>query len=204
MRISKEFHFSAAHWLPRHKGKCRNLHGHNYLVVVELDGELDPETQFVMDFSDLKDLVDPIIERWDHKCLNSFVRYSSAENLAAHLADLIRAKLEVAVDQLVVRVSETPKTWAVWDSKNKVDMFMLDRAKEDAEWKSPVVDIPILPTVNAYDRVVSQQDADILHALRHLQELMTVREQTALYSDSLDENPELPEEVQKAAEGGAQ
>ena len=127
MLVSKEFHFSAAHWLPRHKGKCQNLHGHNYVVVVELNGDLNPESQFVIDYCDLADVVDPIIERWDHKCLNSFVRYSSAENLAAHLADLIRAKLDFEFDRLVIRVSETSKTWAVWDSTRREDLLMLGK-----------------------------------------------------------------------------
>jgi 6-pyruvoyltetrahydropterin/6-carboxytetrahydropterin synthase len=194
MLISSEFHFCAAHWLPRHPGKCRRLHGHNYLVVVELEGPVDVQSQFVMDYCDLKNIVDPIIERWDHRCLNAFIRYSSAENIAAHLADLIRANLYIDIDRLVVRVSETPKTWAVWDSARREDILMLDRAEENAEWKSPTVNI-VLSASKTPQEIINEMDIEVLQQMNELTHSVIVREQTALYYETLDKNPELPKEV---------
>jgi len=194
MLVSKEFSFDAAHWLPRHPGKCARLHGHSYRVVVELEGSIIPESQFVMDYCDLKALVDPIIERWDHRCMNAFIRYSSAENIAAHLADLLRARIEGDIDRLVVKVSETPKTWAVWDSSRREDILMLDRAKEDAEWKAPIANIA-LTTTKTVQELVSDKDKVVTMLLDAMQEAVIDREQTALYYETLDKNPRLPEEV---------
>src|SRR3990167_4299753 len=56
---------SYAHRLQNHPGKCRFLHGHNSDVTVEITGEKDPETGMVVDFSDIKS----VIEVYDHSTL---------------------------------------------------------------------------------------------------------------------------------------
>ena len=70
MKVGIRFGFSAGHTLWRHTGKCRNLHGHNYVVEVEIYGTMDEETGMVMDFGVLKEKVrDRVIGWWDHKFL---------------------------------------------------------------------------------------------------------------------------------------
>jgi 6-pyruvoyltetrahydropterin/6-carboxytetrahydropterin synthase len=56
--ITKRFEFDAAHRLLHHEGKCKNLHGHRYVVEVEIAGlaPLDKAGR-VMDFADVKDFV---------------------------------------------------------------------------------------------------------------------------------------------------
>lgn len=66
--VSKVMEISAAHWLPQHKGKCQHLHGHNYVFVVEVSGEVNPDTGMVIDFGDLKRIMNETIGIWDH-CL---------------------------------------------------------------------------------------------------------------------------------------
>lgn len=58
--IAKEFHFDASHMLDKHNGKCQNLHGHTYRLIVEVKGPLidqGPNNGMILDFSTLKSLV---------------------------------------------------------------------------------------------------------------------------------------------------
>ncbi len=85
--ITKQFRFEAAHSLPNHDGKCRNLHGHSYLLEVTISGDIvsdGPKTGMIMDFSDLTKIVDEeIINQWDHQFLNDILPFTtSAEHLA--------------------------------------------------------------------------------------------------------------------------
>ncbi len=72
MEIEKEFGFESAHWLPNvaEGHKCARMHGHSFRVVVRVDGPLDPELGWVMDFADLKTAVQPTIDALDHRELN--------------------------------------------------------------------------------------------------------------------------------------
>lgn len=111
-RISKEFHFSASHRLdhlaPDHQ--CARLHGHNYIVVVELAAPDLNADGFVRDYHELKPLKDYIDGQFDHRHLNDLLdRPSTAENLARHFFDWCRARWP---ETSAVKVSETPKTWA--------------------------------------------------------------------------------------------
>ena len=111
-RITKEFHFSASHVLdhlaPDHQ--CARLHGHNYVVVVELAGPELTADGFVRDYHDLGALKTYIDETFDHRHLNDVLDvHTTAENLARHFHDWCRARWP---ETAAVKVSETPKTWA--------------------------------------------------------------------------------------------
>lgn len=111
-RITKEFHFSASHQLAHlpDDHQCARLHGHNYIVVVELASKYLSEDGFVRDYHDLKPLKDYIDTRFDHRHLNDVLDVpSTSEYLARHFYDWCAARWpEVSA----VKVSETPKTWA--------------------------------------------------------------------------------------------
>ena len=55
MIVFKEFTFEAAHWLPNvpPEHKCARLHGHSFGVVVRVDGEVGPDSGWVIDFADI-------------------------------------------------------------------------------------------------------------------------------------------------------
>lgn len=73
MEISKTFTFEAAHVLPKHPGKCSNLHGHSWKLRVYVKGEVNTDTGFVMDYVDIKTPVEQqIISELDHKCLGDW------------------------------------------------------------------------------------------------------------------------------------
>ncbi|MDW6093059.1 6-carboxytetrahydropterin synthase QueD [Vibrio rhizosphaerae] len=72
MIIYKEFTFEAAHHLPYvpEGHKCGRLHGHSFLVRVSVEGEVDPQTGWVIDFAEIKAAFKPIYQRLDHYYLN--------------------------------------------------------------------------------------------------------------------------------------
>lgn len=69
-KISRDYHFSAAHRLEGHP-KCGRLHGHNYHVTIELGTINLPTDSMIMDYGDLDVIVKPIIEAMDHRYLVS-------------------------------------------------------------------------------------------------------------------------------------
>lgn len=108
--IRKEFHFSASHCLGGlpEGHPCSNIHGHNYIVTVELSSaKLDP-TGFVVDYRRLDPIKKYIDDVLDHKHLNDILECNpTAENIAKH----IFVKFTREFPQLTaVEVSETQKT----------------------------------------------------------------------------------------------
>lgn len=88
--IGKEFHFDAAHRIPGHKGKCQYLHGHTYTLLVELTGKPDPTTHMLVDFYDLKEVVDVILENSDHDLLNNKYPVTTVEFLCQDFAKVMQ------------------------------------------------------------------------------------------------------------------
>lgn len=72
VRLSKEFHFDASHRLDHlpEEHPCFNLHGHSYRVVIQVSGDVDERTGFLIDYADIKRIVSPIIAQLDHVHLN--------------------------------------------------------------------------------------------------------------------------------------
>jgi 6-pyruvoyltetrahydropterin/6-carboxytetrahydropterin synthase len=70
MRITKEFHFHAAHRINRHPGPCAWLHGHTYGLAVTVEARDLDALDMVLDFGDLADVVRlSVLDRWDHATL---------------------------------------------------------------------------------------------------------------------------------------
>jgi 6-pyruvoyltetrahydropterin/6-carboxytetrahydropterin synthase len=91
--------FAAAHHLRGYGGKCEELHGHNWIVEVGVEGtELD-DVGLLLDFKILKQEVDDVLEELDHKYLNDHkwfrTRNPSSEHLACYLYEQLTARLDV-------------------------------------------------------------------------------------------------------------
>lgn len=83
MRVRRQFDFEAAHRLPQHPGKCRELHGHSYRLVVSVERDVDPDSGMAIDFSDLKDVVRrEVVEVLDHRDVNDLIDNPTAEVMA--------------------------------------------------------------------------------------------------------------------------
>lgn len=105
--ISRKFHIEAAHLLPMvpPEHKCRRLHGHSYVVELVVEGEVDPDTGWVMDFARLKEAFSPLFEQLDHHYLNEVpgLENPTAENLARWIWQRLAGSLPLAE----VRIEET-------------------------------------------------------------------------------------------------
>jgi 6-pyruvoyltetrahydropterin/6-carboxytetrahydropterin synthase len=128
MRVCRKANFNAAHRLFRADwtdeknqtvfGKCNNpnFHGHNYTLEVWIDGNIDPETGYVIDLKIVKDLIkSEIEERFDHRNLNldcpEFADLiPTAENISVVCFNLLRTKLD----------SKYSLTIRLWETENNI------------------------------------------------------------------------------------
>jgi len=76
-RLEVEDHFSSAHQLRGYKGKCENLHGHNWKVVLSVQGEVLDNLGLLIDFTEIKEILKGILGDLDHKNLNDTLPFDS-------------------------------------------------------------------------------------------------------------------------------
>lgn len=114
--VSVEKTFAAGHALRGYKGKCENVHGHNYRVRVTLTGAQLDSTGLLYDFVEVKRRMDAIIERLDHRFINDIAPFDqlnpSAENLARYFYQELDQALREAAAQVPVRIGEV----RVWET----------------------------------------------------------------------------------------
>jgi len=95
--LRKEFHFEAAHLLPNvPKGhKCERLHGHSYRITIEVRGEVDPKSGWIIDYQEIANAFEPIRLQLDHYYLNDIegLENPTSEVLAAWIYDAIYKSL---------------------------------------------------------------------------------------------------------------
>lgn len=65
LKIARQFHWEMGHRLPFHTSGCANIHGHSYKLMVELEGYCD-DNGMMMDYGDMKKLVMPVVDEFDH------------------------------------------------------------------------------------------------------------------------------------------
>jgi 6-pyruvoyltetrahydropterin/6-carboxytetrahydropterin synthase len=127
--LTRKAEFSAAHYYwndawseaenQRVFGKCsnRNGHGHNYTLEVTVAGEVDPQTGFVVDLKQLKDVMhSQVVDVYDHRHLNLEIpefrdRVPTVENIAVSAWERLQGKIPGATLERV-RVYETPDLYA--------------------------------------------------------------------------------------------
>jgi 6-pyruvoyltetrahydropterin/6-carboxytetrahydropterin synthase len=101
VRLSKSFHFEAAHSLPTFPQghKCRRLHGHSFRFDVFVEGDVDASLGYLIDYGEIKAAVGPIVQRLDHYHLNEIEGLSNptAENVTRWLWQQIKPNLPLLV-----------------------------------------------------------------------------------------------------------
>ncbi len=95
--LTIEDSFSSAHQLRGYKGKCENIHGHNWKVVLSIKGtELD-DIGLLIDFHDLKRILNTVLNHLDHKNINEIQPFDSinpsSENIAKYISTQINDQL---------------------------------------------------------------------------------------------------------------
>lgn len=116
MKITQAFTFEAAHRLPKvpETHRCHRMHGHSYRIEVTLEGPVNPETGFVIDFFDVEDAFGPLLKRLDHYCLNDIegLENPTAENIAMWIWQRTKTVLPLLSK---ISVYETADCWAEYE-----------------------------------------------------------------------------------------
>ncbi|MGB1730405.1 MAG: 6-pyruvoyl trahydropterin synthase family protein [Crocinitomicaceae bacterium] len=128
MKVCRRVNFNAAHRLYRKDwsdekndavfGKCNNpnFHGHNYIMEVWIEGDIDPETGYVIDLKILKDIIkEEIVERFDHKNLN--LDCSEFENLIPTAENIILVSWNLLRSRLDEKFKLKLK---LWETENNI------------------------------------------------------------------------------------
>ena len=135
VQITRELHFSAAHrvfkpeWSDERNlevfGACANpnWHGHDYVLYVTVEGELDRESGFVIDFKDLKSLVESrVVDDLDHRNVNLDVTWmegviTSAENIVVAIWGRLVNRLPDGVTLRKLTLWETPRHYVEYSGE---------------------------------------------------------------------------------------
>lgn len=131
MKIAKDFRWEMGHRLPFHDGKCKNLHGHSYKMMVEIEGELD-ENGMVLDYYVIKEIIQPLVDELDHSFMvksddSELIEllekmnskhvvtdfHSTAENMVYYFLNKIsNSNLPGNIHAIKVKIFETETTYA--------------------------------------------------------------------------------------------
>jgi 6-pyruvoyltetrahydropterin/6-carboxytetrahydropterin synthase len=112
--LTIETQFSSAHQLRGYKGKCEELHGHNWRVQVTIASDKLNDIGIAMDFHDLKKVTHDIVSSLDHHLLNDVFPFTeinpSSENIAKWIYESLRKKIDnpdINVSSVTVWENET-------------------------------------------------------------------------------------------------
>lgn len=93
LKLNAKFDFAASHFLPKYHGKCENLHGHNYKLIVTIKGNVK-DNGLVIDYKEIKKIVNEnVIDHIDHKHLNDIIENPSSENITVWIWEKLKEKL---------------------------------------------------------------------------------------------------------------
>ncbi len=115
MRLEAEFHFAAAHRLPFYDGPCFRMHGHNYRLIVSVEGTPDAKSGMVIDFVEVQRIVAKVIlARCDHQTLNDILENPTAELIVEWMWKELQPQLPGLAE---LRLHETPEYAVVYRGK---------------------------------------------------------------------------------------
>jgi len=114
--IMVESGFSAAHQLRDYKGICEQLHGHNWKIQIWIRGKSLQENGILIDFCDIKKILDNELQKIDHYNLNDLPQFCKINPTAENLARYLYGELSDKTDQNGVWVDRI----AVWESENSM------------------------------------------------------------------------------------
>lgn len=116
MVIYKQFTFDSAHFLPGvpEGHKCRNLHGHTYSFTVFIEGNLEEEQGWVIDYAELKKNIQPVIDLVDHQLLNNIpgLENPTSELISIWLWDKIKS---IIPGLSKIELKETPTSGVIYE-----------------------------------------------------------------------------------------
>jgi 6-pyruvoyltetrahydropterin/6-carboxytetrahydropterin synthase len=121
--VTVEQTFAAGHALREYKGKCENVHGHNYRVQITVEGEKLNRIGLLVDFVELKKAVREVADRLDHQFINDLEPFTvinpSAENMAKYFYDEVSRRLDFQNSDAPSRVSQIK----VWETDTSIAVY---------------------------------------------------------------------------------
>ena len=140
LRVSKIFNFETAHALWGYDGKCKNIHGHSYILTVTVSGDLiddaeNPKNGMIIDFGDLKTIINKhVVDEYDHVLLvnggtphakyaeveNGYARIRlcdfqpSCENMLVDIVSRIKSNLPGDIALKYAKLQETANSFSEW------------------------------------------------------------------------------------------
>lgn len=97
VRLGKTLRFEAAHFLPKvpEGHKCRRIHGHGFVVDISIEGDVDPELGWLIDFNTIAEAWAPLYAQLDHQLLNEVegLENPTSEYLAKWIWDRLKPSL---------------------------------------------------------------------------------------------------------------
>lgn len=114
--------FAAAHSLRNFRGKCEDLHGHNWKIEIFVQADRLDETELVMDFGEIKKETAAVLEELDHTHLNELGFFKthnpSSENIARYIYERLAPRLQRG-PAILTRVS-------AWESDTSCASYVPD------------------------------------------------------------------------------
>ena len=108
LTITKKFTFDSAHFLPNYVGKCKQMHGHTYILEVSIEGKINPDTGMVIDFHQIQYVVQSkVISVLDHRLINDIIPNPTAENIIIWVRDQVSGSFK-----------DTPISLKLWENSD--------------------------------------------------------------------------------------
>jgi 6-pyruvoyltetrahydropterin/6-carboxytetrahydropterin synthase len=119
VKLCVDFEFSASHLLEGHSAGCAQLHGHNYVLEVEVSGGVDPGTGLLVDFEEIDRIVgERVLSVVDHRHLNDFLQIPTAEVMLEWFWRLLAGHLPLSA----IRLHETRRYVATYHGEGGVEV----------------------------------------------------------------------------------
>lgn len=106
--------FDAAHQLRGYKGKCENIHGHNWKVEIAVISESLNDIGIAIDFKELKIIAESVISKLDHTFLNEISPFNEINPSSENIARWIYYSIKDKFDKYPVRLDSV----TVWESEH--------------------------------------------------------------------------------------
>jgi len=132
--VVRGFTFESAHFLPDYVGKCRNFHGHSYILDIGISGLVNETSGMVVDFGMIKRMVNPIIEELDHHLLNEVGYHHFPSDMPTAENMVMWMKTELELELYLFLLSADAKI-SQWQDIKLESIRLYETAHNYAEWR---------------------------------------------------------------------
>jgi len=119
--LTVEASFSAAHQLRHYQGECERLHGHNWKVEVSLHSEKLDKLGMVMDFKELKGLINEVLKMLDHHYLNELPAFKEVNPTTENIAEFLYKEIKGKINKREISLHRVK----VWENEGSSAAFEL-------------------------------------------------------------------------------